>query len=102
VEKAGKRVRAATSMMCSVAVAVRPMEDIAVEVTRSGTSDPSWPTGRAGVISACASRRGERRDDDDDDSNKPVWPQWLWATSQGYELYSHRSINTAVGTLSGV
>jgi hypothetical protein len=22
-------------------------------------------------------------DDDDDDDNKPVWPMWLWVTSQG-------------------
>ena len=30
-------------------------------------------------------------DDDDDDNRRPVWPMWLWATSQEYEMYSHQS-----------
>jgi hypothetical protein len=34
----------------------------------------------------------ERSKQHDDDASKPVWPQWLWATSQGYEMSSHQSI----------
>jgi hypothetical protein len=36
-------------------------------------------------------------DDDHDDDNKPVWPQWLWATSQGYGMYSHQSNHYSCG-----
>jgi hypothetical protein len=27
----------------------------------------------------------------DDDEYKPVWPMWLWATSQGGKTNSHQS-----------
>jgi|AntRauMFilla1563_2_1112583.scaffolds.fasta_scaffold181907_1 hypothetical protein len=32
-----------------------------------------------------------------DDDNEPVWPQWLWATSLGYETYSHQPDHHSCG-----